>query len=148
MTALPTLSTQILTCIAANERAHFDNKAAASTCPECAGDGWIVDVDAECCGRSDWECGGRGCTGPEQVQVQVQCLYCGGSGEVPSAFILAGLTQQLRSELAALERDIALPCGGPFGTQGRWGPNGREPGVRDLIRRSEREREMALRSVA
>jgi hypothetical protein len=89
---MTTLSTQILTCIAANERAHFDNKA--------------------------------------------------------SAFILAGLTQQLRSELAALERDIALPCGGPFGTNGRWGPNGREPGVRDLIRRSEREREMALREVA
>jgi hypothetical protein len=61
-----------------------------------------------------------------------------------AAFILAGLTQQLRSELAALERDIALPCGGPFGTQGRWGPNGREPGVRDLIRRSERERQGAL----
>jgi hypothetical protein len=59
-------------------------------CPECDGCGWVIGVGVEledrCCGMSDWECGGRGCTGPrqEQVQVQVQelCERCHGAGEV------------------------------------------------------------------
>lgn len=56
-------------------------------CPDCAGDGWVLGVgtDTECCGGSEYECGGRGCTGPQEVQVQVQepCERCRGTGEIP-----------------------------------------------------------------
>jgi hypothetical protein len=38
---------------------------------------------------------------------------------------------------AALIADMALPCGGPFGTNGRWGENGLAPTVRDIIRTVE-----------
>lgn len=48
-------------------------------CPECGGLGWFAANG--CCGRSDWECGGRGCTGP--VMVQEQCMSCGGCGQIP-----------------------------------------------------------------
>ena len=51
-------------------------------------------------------------------------------------FLLGGLNARLRRLLAALERDLARPLGGPFGTAGRWGPNGRGPEIEDLIRRS------------
>lgn len=39
---------------------------------------------------------------------------------------------------AALAADLARPMGGPFGTNGAWGPNAREPGIRDIIRTVER----------
>ncbi len=42
-------------------------------CPNCEGVGWTVDVQPRCCNGLNWECGGRGCTGPEQEQVQVEC---------------------------------------------------------------------------
>lgn len=51
-------------------------------CPECDGLGWTGVTQPRCCGRSDWECGGRGCTGPEPELVQEQCEYCRGSGTV------------------------------------------------------------------
>ena len=51
-------------------------------------------------------------------------------------FLLDGLSARLRRLIAALERDLARPLGGPFGTAGRWGPNGRGPEIEDLIRRS------------
>ncbi len=52
-------------------------------CPECGGAGWVVGSETICCGRSDWECGGRGCSGPEQGQVQEGCEYCRGEGVLP-----------------------------------------------------------------
>jgi hypothetical protein len=60
----------------------------SARCPDCCGDGWVVGIGVEmregCCGGSDWECGGRGCTGPvaiqEQVQIQEQCEACWGTG--------------------------------------------------------------------
>jgi DnaJ-class molecular chaperone len=54
-------------------------------CPECDGAGWVPGIETRCCGRSDWECGGRGCTGPEPEQVQEQCEYCRGSGEIAAS---------------------------------------------------------------
>jgi hypothetical protein len=51
-------------------------------------------------------------------------------------FVLDGLSARLARLLAALERDLAHPLCGPFGTTGRWGPNGRGPEIDDLIRRS------------
>jgi hypothetical protein len=54
-------------------------------CPECDGNGWVVGSDIDCCGQSDWECGGRGCVGPEQIQVQEQCAQCGGGGIIEEA---------------------------------------------------------------
>jgi len=51
-------------------------------------------------------------------------------------FLLCGLTARLVRLLTALERDLARPLGGPFGTAGRWGANGRGPETEDLIRRS------------
>lgn len=50
-------------------------------CRHCDGVGWIVDVDTRCCGRSEYECGGRGCTGAEPEQIQLQCECCGGTGK-------------------------------------------------------------------
>lgn len=51
-------------------------------CPECDGLGWIAVAAPRCCQRSEWECGGRGCTGPEPDQEQEQCEFCRGSGTV------------------------------------------------------------------
>lgn len=51
-------------------------------CPECDGMGWTIGVEPRCCGRSDWECGGRGCTGPEPEQVQEPCAACQGTGAI------------------------------------------------------------------
>ena len=55
-------------------------------------------------------------------------------------FMLDGLSARLARLLAALERDLARPLYGPFGTAGRWGPNGRGPEIDDLIRRSAHAR--------
>jgi DnaJ-class molecular chaperone len=52
-------------------------------CPDCAGDGWDYGLDTECCGMADEECGGRGCIGPVECQVQVPCETCRGTGAVP-----------------------------------------------------------------
>lgn len=52
----------------------------AHQCPECDGNGWIAVEVPRCCGRSEWECGGRGCTGPEPDQEQEQCALCQGTG--------------------------------------------------------------------
>lgn len=53
-------------------------------CMDCAGDGWVVgyNLEAGCCGGSQWECGGRGCTGaiPIEVQVRQECEACEGTG--------------------------------------------------------------------
>ena len=57
-------------------------------------------------------------------------------GDAPTRFILDGLSARLARLLAALDRDLVRPLGGPFGTAGRWGPNGRGPEIDDLIRRS------------
>lgn len=38
----------------------------------------------------------------------------------------------------ALGSDLARPMAGPFSTAGTWGPNGREPGIRDIILTVER----------
>lgn len=51
------------------------------TCPECTGVGWIAVSVNRCCGRSEWECGGRGCVGPVEDQEQEPCFTCQGSGE-------------------------------------------------------------------
>ena len=51
-------------------------------------------------------------------------------------FILDGLSARLARLLCALDHDLARPVGGPFGSAGRWGPNGRGPEIEDLIRRS------------
>lgn len=51
-------------------------------CPHCDGLGWHGETQAECCNNSNWECGGRGCTGPEPVHVQVQCQACDATGVV------------------------------------------------------------------
>jgi hypothetical protein len=58
----------------------------AQDCPTCEGQGWVVgiDTDQQCCGRSDWECGGQGCVGPDQIQIQVQepCGACFATGKI------------------------------------------------------------------
>lgn len=63
------------------------------TCPECEGEGWVVGIgtDYQCCGGSEWECGGAGCYGPMPVQIQEQdcCPMCGGHGSVPAQGIEA-----------------------------------------------------------
>src|SRR6478672_11444157 len=59
--------------------------------------------------------------------------YC----DVAGRFILDGLSARLARLLAALERDLAQPLAGPFGTAGLWGRNGRGPEIDDLIRRSD-----------
>ncbi len=56
--------------------------------------------------------------------------------DAAARFLLDGLSARLHRLLAALERDLVRPLGGPFGTAGRWGPNGRGPEIADLIRRS------------
>lgn len=53
---------------------------AEKACPECDGCGWIVITVPACCRRSEWECGGRGCTGPEPEQAQDSCPACQGTG--------------------------------------------------------------------
>ena len=40
-------------------------------CENCNGDGYTIEVEAECCRRSNYEC----CGCPDPVQVQKQC-YC------------------------------------------------------------------------
>lgn len=47
-----------------------------SMCTRCSGTG--VDSEPKCCGGSQWECGERGCTGPEQQA----CRDCNGFGFV------------------------------------------------------------------
>lgn len=54
----------------------------AGCCGVCTGDGWVIGTETRCCGGSEYECGGRGCTGPEPEQVQEQCEACGGTGYV------------------------------------------------------------------
>jgi hypothetical protein len=57
--------------------------------------------------------------------------------DAPDRFVLDGLTARLVRLLVAIERDLSRPpLAGPFGTAGRWGPNGRAPEIEDLIRRS------------
>lgn len=51
-------------------------------CPECDGNGWTVITVPRCCGRSDWECGASGCTGPDPHQEQEQCPHCQGTGQL------------------------------------------------------------------
>jgi hypothetical protein len=51
-------------------------------------------------------------------------------------FRLERLTDQLRGKLAHLEADMKRPLEGPYGTKGRWGPNGHLPAINDLIRQS------------
>jgi hypothetical protein len=66
---------------------------------------------------------------------------CACACDPAARFILDGLTARLACLRAALDRDLARPTlGGPFGTAGAWGPNGRAPEIEDLIRRSARER--------
>jgi hypothetical protein len=48
------------------------------TCGECGGDGYLIEVEPECCGKY-WPCRDD-CAAP--VQVQRQCERCGGAGEV------------------------------------------------------------------
>lgn len=49
-------------------------------CPDCDGRGWDTEVESAhgCDGTPE----GCAATCPVPVQVQVQCEYCGGSGEV------------------------------------------------------------------
>ena len=62
-------------------------------------------------------------------------------GDAAGLFLLAGLTARLERLLKAVGRDLVRPLvGGPFGTAGRWGPNGRAPEIADLIDRSARAR--------
>lgn len=42
-------------------------------CGNCGGEGWTVVVVPRCCGRAEYECGGRGCTGPEPEEEQERC---------------------------------------------------------------------------
>lgn len=49
-------------------------------CNECQGTG-LGRIVPRCCRRSDWECGARGCTGPEPEQEP--CEMCGGAGAIP-----------------------------------------------------------------
>lgn len=49
-------------------------------CPGCGGDGHVGQIQHGCCGLSQWECGGRGCTGPVPVNEQIQCRQCQGTG--------------------------------------------------------------------
>lgn len=49
-------------------------------CPDCNGNGWYSGEELVCCQRAEWECGGRGCIGPAQVQTQVQCERCAAIG--------------------------------------------------------------------
>jgi hypothetical protein len=68
----------------------------------------------------------------------------GEASDPAGRFILDGLSARLARLLAALERDLAQPLGGPFGTIGRWGPNGRGREIEDLIRRSAIARRQSL----
>ena len=56
------------------------SEAQEAECPQCQGSG-MGDITPRCCHRSQWECGGRGCIGPEPEQQQ--CEWCGGSGRMP-----------------------------------------------------------------
>ena len=58
------------------------------------------------------------------------------TGDAATRFMLDGLSARLARLLTALDRDLERRLGGPFGTAGRWGPNGRGPEIDDLIRRS------------
>ena len=52
-------------------------------CPDCGGMGFTVITVPACCMGSDWECGGRGCTGPIQDQEQEGCAACQAIGYRP-----------------------------------------------------------------
>lgn len=54
-------------------------------CPECDGRGWVSVTVSRCCSRSEYECGGRGCTGPEPEEEQDGCSFCRGFGAVEDA---------------------------------------------------------------
>lgn len=58
------------------------------------------------------------------------------AADAAGRFIVDGLSARLAQLLTALESDLARPLGGPYGTGGRWGRNGRGPEIADLIRRS------------
>lgn len=49
-----------------------------ATCNYCSGNGYIVDIEAECCRNGEYEC----CGIPNPIQVQRQCLCNNGSIEV------------------------------------------------------------------
>lgn len=54
-------------------------------CPDCDGKGYQIHGEAACCGQAvNWECGGRGCTGPYETPVQFECEGCQGTGTDPS----------------------------------------------------------------
>lgn len=56
-------------------------------CRECNGFGVDPEPIAVCCAQSEFECGGRGCTGPDADQQP--CRRCGGEGYVPARDVAA-----------------------------------------------------------
>ncbi len=68
-------------CVNANDGLPDDvsDPREIAKCPYCEGNGWYPGEEAACCQRFEWECGGRGCSGPVQVQTQVQCERCYGA---------------------------------------------------------------------
>jgi hypothetical protein len=62
-------------------------------------------------------------------------------GDRATTLILDALTHSARRYLAAVTRDLSRPImGGPYGTAGFWGPNGRGPAIDDIIKDSEIQR--------
>ena len=52
-------------------------------CPNCDGDGWVLDVKLAHARNCACDTEGIGFTCPIHVEVQVKCRMCAGSGEVP-----------------------------------------------------------------
>lgn len=59
--------------------------AIEAQCPHCGGEGFFAEGGQRCCGNAEWECGGRGCTGPFDDYQQVLCEGCNGTGLVVRA---------------------------------------------------------------
>jgi hypothetical protein len=64
----------------------------SAMCNYCGGQGYIVEVEAECCRQSDSEC----CGIPTPVQVQRQCLCNNGNIEVTHESIDQVINQFLK----------------------------------------------------
>lgn len=61
---------------------------------------------------------------------------------------LLPVTDRLKRYRAHLTAEMKRPLAGPYGTNGRWGPNGFGPSIDDLIRQSEAIRAGALECAA
>ena len=81
-------------------------------CSDCEGKGWHAVASPRCCGRSDWECGGRGCTGPEPEWEQEQCEACQGTGVVSQELPTHQTPEAVEREMHRIRRLFEPSDGG------------------------------------